>query len=1536
MKAYKKFGFTISFLVLSVLLIASLSTTLVNSSKNPKFTAQSLVAQKNLSNIKPEVSKIFKVTLVTGDVVTVGITKENKTEVLAVEPYDPTKLNRGFRVFEDENGVYVLPNDVNIKKVDINLFNVKRLIEEGYSNYQTYSTIIILNSEKLVEAQSFVKSTLENNKAGKIVRSFKIIPGTSISLVPGKTFYDLMLSNYVTKIWLNYKVKVNLNDSVPLIGAPSVWSIGYNGSGIKIAILDTGIDNTHPDFYFPNGTSKIKVNIDFTDDNNFSDFVGHGTHVASIAAGTGAASQGKFKGVAPGALLWNVKVLDRYGYGSLDWIISGIEYAAYGPDKTPNTGDEADIISMSLGALWPTDGTDPLSLACDAAADAGRVVVVAAGNDYDYFRIGTPAASRKAITVGASDKYDNIAYFSSRGPTVDFRIKPDLVAPGVDIIAARSSTGWFSPIPENSYYTQLSGTSMATPHVSGVVALLLQARATLFKHLPTSLVATGVKDMLISTSKDIGYDVYTQGGGRVNALAAVSTELVPDPATVSLGRVAKNATYNFVVTFYNVGASNITISLTPKLYSIWYNYNATNNVKLNSTTLQIPVNGSKAVDVTVNTTLPAGFYSGVLTTNYTVGGSYVHTIFGFTTFNKIDVTFLGLDGSPLANAFVGAFKANATYQEYKAWYPIWWIWNFTDSNGKASLYTLDGIYYIVGSDGGESNYASAYAINKGYVNRDVTTTLDLRLSHKVSYVPPAPNQVVAWLSDSIGYTYQNSTNWPYYSYFHYLFSFSYYPTSTDIYITSNDLLFYSYYQHYDKSYINVPDPSVLNAPELYSVPFVTKGIYENKTVSYNKSELVRVVRDYRVALTPSIAAQIWRNVYGFYYYGYGWYLWAPSIRFTITAPKRLVEYLSPTWFQNISLSYAVGYEKKGDQPNIVTPYFILGGGGEHYHTGGNYSDALNGHPFAPSIWIDISGSNVASLEAWTDIFQNTHVYKNAWTTGIEDTIFYVEALWSDSGRLVVKRNDTVVFDSGQFYNWQGLYLSNLTLPAKFEFDLYGQSNLGLSSSASTKIEFEVPVNGSYYTWNPIWCIIVNNLDLNNTHTAGNITGYIVTNLNQPQPPNVTSVEYSVDDGATWKLAQINSITPYNFSFFLSNVPEYSYVSLRINLTNPKTSYTVLRAFYTTTPPDTIPPTVSVTHSPTTPTTSQTVTFTVTAQDNSGGSGISSVKLYIDNNLVQTWNSNGTFTYTGGPYPAGTHYYYANATDKAGNIASTGVKSFVVITTPGAPQNLNAVAGDKKVTLTWQPPSNNGGSAITNYKIYRGTSSGGESYLTTVGNVTSYEDTSVTNGVTYYYKVSAVNSVGEGPLSNEVSATPTPPSLPSVTIDEVIVDSGVIKINATLNSSAKITGAQYAIDNTSSPTSIPSPIDGSYDSTTEKVHIEIDARSYTNLHKIYISCKDSAGYSSPWTSLSFNVRSLVKRYNLVALTLAPPPGYSAKDLARAIGSAATLVARWDSSTQKFAGYVPNVSPPEQNFAIVQGEGYFVYLTSDAKLVEVGGW
>jgi PKD repeat protein len=163
----------------------------------------------------------------------------------------------------------------------------------------------------------------------------------------------------------------------------------------------------------------------------------------------------QYKGVAPGAYLWNVKVLNRYGWGYMSWVIAGIEYAAYGPDGIPRTGDEADIISMSFGEPG-TDGTDPLSQAVNDAVNQGIVVVVATGNSgSSWYTISNPGVAEKVITVGASTKDDKIAWFSSRGPTIDFRVKPDVVAPRVDIIAPRARNTWMGS-PINDYYTRAS------------------------------------------------------------------------------------------------------------------------------------------------------------------------------------------------------------------------------------------------------------------------------------------------------------------------------------------------------------------------------------------------------------------------------------------------------------------------------------------------------------------------------------------------------------------------------------------------------------------------------------------------------------------------------------------------------------------------------------------------------------------------------------------------------------------------------------------------------------------------------------------------------------------------------------------------------------------------------------------------------------------------------------------------------------------------------------------------------------------------
>jgi len=1082
--------------------------------------------------------KFYELTLITGDIVKVAVINNTKFEIIGIKPADPKKLNKGYRTWEDENGLYVIPSDIDIRKVDIELFNVKYLIKEGYYNLTQLPIMVITEEPKLI-AQNDIEKTIKEQKYGIINAKYKILPAISSKLDLKKikeAFSSIISKKYVKKILLDKKVRINLDESVPLIGADKVWEIGYNGSGIRIAIIDTGIDNSHPDFYFENGTSKIEINIDFTDDYNPDDLNGHGTHCAGIAAGTGAASGGKFKGVAPGAKIWNVKVLNRYGWGYWSWVISGIEYATYGPDGIENTGDEADVLSLSLGSYWWSDGTDPISMACDNSVDLGRIVVVAAGNWYGYFHIGVPATARKVITVGATDKYDNLAWFSSYGPTIDYRVKPDILAPGVNIISARAKNGWFEPIPENSYYTMLSGTSMSTPFVAGAAALLKQYMLTKItggKWSPEGV--KHVKDALISHSKDLGYNVYQQGGGRLDIYKIIGiSSICVHPATISFGLYTENKIDSIVL---EVSARRSIRNLT-----LWVSVEDIINGKtidcasLNVTTLQIPPGEVKHVLLTINTTVPKSIYSGKLfikdiDENYTI-----HAIFGFTRLNKLEITFLDLNGNPLANALVFAFRADEplTLVEHM----LGFSWNYTDNNGKANLYVLDRIHYICGWDYGKDAYMDAYAINKSYIDHNMNIILDLRKAYKISYSPSVFNQIIAWFSNRISYGYYNKTYGNYYSY---EFGDSwYYPKTTNVYITSTDLLFSTYYQHYSKSYINVPDPSVLLAPELYSICFYQKGINQNKVLRKDIPKMAKVIKDYRVALTPLIAAWFERSAYVSLF---PYCAWLPGLMWKMTSPKRIIEWLVP------GIEYNVWYEKYSDQPNVYTPYFHFVSW-EYYSNPGNYYVATNSHPLSSDIDIGVrshDSGNIASLYVWTDVFQdNCPPYFN-------------DTLWSDNGRLIIKCNGATILNTGEFYNYYKWGIDNLQLPARFEIELYGKSNLYLSTNIYTKIQFNVPINGRYYIWNP-FSIIIEDLDLNNTHKAGNIIGYLIVNKKLIQNP---SIEYSINDGVTWIAVKAKKVSDNKYSFLLKNL-RGAYVSLRINATDingVNISQTIIRGFY---------------------------------------------------------------------------------------------------------------------------------------------------------------------------------------------------------------------------------------------------------------------------------------------------------------------------------------------------------------------------------------
>lgn len=458
--------------------------------------------------------------------------------------------------------------------------------------------IVLLKKEGKKElVHDLLSQGLQNTRTMEI--KYNKLANAFFARVKADNIKEIADLDDVEKVFEDFKVTVALFDSVPLINADSLWS-KYDGTGVKVAVLDTGVDSNHPDL-----KGKVIDKVSFAKDESPEDGNGHGTHVAGIIAGSGASSGGNYKGVAPGASLMNIKVLNNEGYGQASSIMKGIEYAV---------DNGADIISMSLGgSIWPPDGTDPLSMTANAAVDAGVIVTVAAGNSGVPFQIGTPAVAQKVIAVGASTKDDQIAQYSSQGPTWDHRIKPEVVAPGgaspitfdpagLGIVSTRAAGSLIDIMnPDygvDKYYMALSGTSMATPHVSGVAALLLQAYP--------KLTPEQIKQRLINTGVDLGYDPIDQGAGRIDSVLALDNKVSVIPVSLSYIMDPGTKTEE-TIKITNNGKKKITLSLID---------NGDLNVKFSSETVQIEPGETKSIIATI--AIPAGLSAGIHSSNILV------------------------------------------------------------------------------------------------------------------------------------------------------------------------------------------------------------------------------------------------------------------------------------------------------------------------------------------------------------------------------------------------------------------------------------------------------------------------------------------------------------------------------------------------------------------------------------------------------------------------------------------------------------------------------------------------------------------------------------------------------------------------------------------------------------------------------------------------------------------------------------------------------------------------------------------------------
>ncbi len=780
-----------------------------------------------------------------------------------------------------------------IQQIDPNLFNTE-FVKKTYGD--KLRVFVKYKDNKSLDTLKQVVEKL----GGRIAYKYPII-NTVLVIIPmdkREAFIqeasDLIKKAMVEAVTLDYPQKPALDTSTQLIGAQTAWNLGYNGSGVIVGVLDTGIDPSHPDFYFPNGTSKILANVSFVDynfdgvpDMDVLDNVGHGTHVASTIAGTGRAEvyahsgeyawhsvtrwmpfgnafgnpngwenilvywfnvtghdnvtlsfwdslhinplwyyaygyddealvlysydgsnwtvldtfnittrdttnsswmhheytinttghtqlyimfayvayiaieqtgwwiddisipelnftdnlesgrptyipgvgghvyddngwfvvRGRFTGVAPGAKLLIGRVCDTSSCWT-SWIMNGMIWAAiYGADGVPLSGDEANVISMSLGG--PASYYDPEAQLIDALTKYfGVTFVVAAGNNGDNgpYTVESPGIAFSAITVAAAQKpVDNlpidIVYFSSRGPTItNLTIKPDVAAPGVAIIAALSKYwGYSSYWDLDPYYTIMSGTSMATPHVSGAVAVIKSAHPDWNTWM--------IKSALMSTATWLDYrrysswypptpaTVYEQGGGFINVTAAIKAQALPINASLSFQvvKIGSSKTLSFLVKILNSNITSLSIindtvryieyakygsdyyvaNITP--YTGWLSYNIT---QVNSTLYNV------SVTLSVPSNATGGLYDGIIWLN--ASGYVFHVVLGFIA-SPIKLIGRAIDfvnGTALPNVTV--LVVNTSYDIYS--------WDITNSSG----------YFEVTVPADEPVFLYAYDQNNNY------------------------------------------------------------------------------------------------------------------------------------------------------------------------------------------------------------------------------------------------------------------------------------------------------------------------------------------------------------------------------------------------------------------------------------------------------------------------------------------------------------------------------------------------------------------------------------------------------------------------------------------------------------------------------------------------------------------------------------------------------------------------------------------------------------------------------------------------------
>ncbi|MGR6318749.1 S8 family serine peptidase [Micromonospora soli] len=673
-----------------------------------------------------------RVTLITGD--QIELAQAAPGRVAATVHPGAGRERITFQTVQADGGLRVLPSDVvpyvSAGVLDPNLFDVQELVAQGYGDAAQGALPLIVRYQQPAAgrvrplAGATAARPLEsiNGAALRVGKADLRGLWTTLRGTPEArtTAGAPRLGAGIARVWLDGQVHPALEHSVPQIGAPAAWAAGRDGSGVRVAVLDTGVDATHPDL-----AGRIAEAQDFSGSGSARDGHGHGTHVAATIAGSGAASDGLRKGVAPGAQLLIGKVLGDDGSGYDSSIIAGMEWAAHSGAK---------VISMSLGGP-PTDGTDPMSQAVnDLTAETGALFVIAAGNEGAARTVGTPGAASAALTVGAVDRGDNLADFSSRGPRLgDNGLKPEITAPGVGIVAARAA-GTSMGTPVDDAYTRASGTSMATPHVAGAAAILAQEHP--------DWTAGKLKDALVSTAKNNpALTVFEQGGGRVDVARALG-QRVYGSATADFGRLATGgAAEARTVTYTNGTAAAQTLHLALELRNLDTGAAETDGVSAGLTEVTVPAGGSVAVPLRADPAkLDRGPHGGWLVATG-ADGVAVRTAVGLTLSGPIHtVTLRALDmaGQPGLSPVVTLFGEHPESDQLLWLPPTGW-----QVQVEEGPYLLEG---LIEHGAPLDEQITLVTDPELMVDRDLTVVLDPRKGTPVRIETPKPTEQRAAIS----------------------------------------------------------------------------------------------------------------------------------------------------------------------------------------------------------------------------------------------------------------------------------------------------------------------------------------------------------------------------------------------------------------------------------------------------------------------------------------------------------------------------------------------------------------------------------------------------------------------------------------------------------------------------------------------------------------------------------------------------------------------------------------------------------------------